>query len=259
MATKKYVWKFDLEEYLMTKDVKEDFAAKVKPIQTFYMADVARLIAEERTEYRIDDYQQNYFVIDSLDGLLQQTVETDFVDEQNFRGEKELELLVQTIVGKACEEFFEHGGGGNIAAAKVLPATDEKQGLGDMTFTGAGVAGEDKPLPAPGKFQGGQFHDLSFIDTLLKVKVEIGQEFSVGQFGLPDPPFGPALGPGIVFKGYQTMEKFTHGSGLRRGPAEFVVEDGSDAMQPQFEKELFEPGWVFAHGFSPFWHVEPSS
>ena len=54
MATKKYVWKFDLEEYLMTKDVKEDFAAKVKPIQTFYMTDVARLIAEERTEYRID-------------------------------------------------------------------------------------------------------------------------------------------------------------------------------------------------------------
>lgn len=54
MATKKYVWKFDLEEYLMTKDVKEDFAGKVKPIQTFYMADVARLIAEERTEYRID-------------------------------------------------------------------------------------------------------------------------------------------------------------------------------------------------------------
>lgn len=54
MATKKYVWKFDLEEYLMTKDVKEDFAAKVKPIQTFYMADVARLIVEERTEYRVD-------------------------------------------------------------------------------------------------------------------------------------------------------------------------------------------------------------
>lgn len=54
MATKKYVWKFDLEEYLMTKDVKEDFAGKVKPIQTFYMPDVARLIAEERTEYRID-------------------------------------------------------------------------------------------------------------------------------------------------------------------------------------------------------------
>ena len=31
-----------------------------------------------RTEYRIDDYQQNYFVIPSLDHLLQVTVGTDF-------------------------------------------------------------------------------------------------------------------------------------------------------------------------------------
>jgi phenylalanine-4-hydroxylase len=31
-----------------------------------------------RTEYRIDDYQQNYFVIPSLDHLLKVTVETDF-------------------------------------------------------------------------------------------------------------------------------------------------------------------------------------
>ncbi len=31
-----------------------------------------------RTKYRIDDYQQNYFVIDSFDDLLKQTLETDF-------------------------------------------------------------------------------------------------------------------------------------------------------------------------------------
>jgi phenylalanine-4-hydroxylase len=31
-----------------------------------------------RTRYRIDDFQQNYFVIDSFDDLLRQTVETDF-------------------------------------------------------------------------------------------------------------------------------------------------------------------------------------
>lgn len=31
-----------------------------------------------RTEYRIDDYQQSYFVIDSFDDLLRQTIETDF-------------------------------------------------------------------------------------------------------------------------------------------------------------------------------------
>jgi phenylalanine-4-hydroxylase len=31
-----------------------------------------------RTDYRIDDYQQNYFVIDSFNSLLRETVETDF-------------------------------------------------------------------------------------------------------------------------------------------------------------------------------------
>jgi len=31
-----------------------------------------------RTRYRIDDYQQSYFVIDSFDDLLQQTLSTDF-------------------------------------------------------------------------------------------------------------------------------------------------------------------------------------
>ena len=31
-----------------------------------------------RTEYRIDDLQQNYFVIPSFDELLRVTVETDF-------------------------------------------------------------------------------------------------------------------------------------------------------------------------------------
>jgi phenylalanine-4-hydroxylase len=37
--------------------------------------DLMRLM---RTPYRIDDYQQNYFVVDSLDILLRTTVETDF-------------------------------------------------------------------------------------------------------------------------------------------------------------------------------------
>jgi phenylalanine-4-hydroxylase len=37
--------------------------------------DLKRLI---RTKYRIDDFQQNYFVIDSFDDLLDQTLHTDF-------------------------------------------------------------------------------------------------------------------------------------------------------------------------------------
>ena len=31
-----------------------------------------------RTRYRIDDYQQTYFAVDSFEDLLKQTVETDF-------------------------------------------------------------------------------------------------------------------------------------------------------------------------------------
>ena len=37
--------------------------------------DLARVM---RTDYRIDDFQQNYFVVDSLDQLLDTTVNTDF-------------------------------------------------------------------------------------------------------------------------------------------------------------------------------------
>lgn len=37
--------------------------------------DLMRLM---RTEYRIDDYQQSYFVIDSFEDLLRQTMDTDF-------------------------------------------------------------------------------------------------------------------------------------------------------------------------------------
>lgn len=36
------------------------------------------LLRVMRTKYRIDDYQQNYFVIDSFEDLLKQTLETDF-------------------------------------------------------------------------------------------------------------------------------------------------------------------------------------
>jgi phenylalanine-4-hydroxylase len=39
------------------------------------MLDLARVM---RTEYRIDDFQQTYFVVPSFDELLRLTVETDF-------------------------------------------------------------------------------------------------------------------------------------------------------------------------------------
>ncbi len=162
--------------------------------------------------------------------MLFQAIEADFVDEQYFRGEKRLKLFIQAIIGTAGEEFLEHSGGGNVAAAVVLPATDEEKSLGDMTFAGAGVAGEDKSLLALCKLQCGEIHDLSFVDVFLKVKIEVGEEFPVGQFGFFDPPFCPPLRPGIVFQAEQALEKFGNRGCLGGGPAKFIVEDSGDPL-----------------------------
>ncbi|MBA4748505.1 MAG: phenylalanine 4-monooxygenase [Sphingopyxis sp.] len=51
-----------------------------------------------RTRYRIDDYQQNYFVIDSLDELLRVTVETDFAPLYAQLAEQD-DIAIADIVG----------------------------------------------------------------------------------------------------------------------------------------------------------------
>ena len=52
--------------------------------------DLRRLM---RTRYRIDDYQQSYFVIDSFEDLLRQTVETDFAPlYAELDGSKDLDV-----------------------------------------------------------------------------------------------------------------------------------------------------------------------
>lgn len=51
-----------------------------------------------RTEYRIDDYQQNYFVIPSLDHLLKVTLETDFAPLYGA-----LERLSDIVIGDIVE------------------------------------------------------------------------------------------------------------------------------------------------------------
>jgi len=164
--------------------------------------------------------------------MLFQAVEADFVNEQDLWGEKPLEFLVQAIVSKTGEEFFQHGCGGNITAAMVFSTADKEQGFGDMTFAGARVAGEDQPLFAPYKFQGCKLHDLSLIDALLKVEIEVGEELSIGQFGLFYPSFCPPLCSGIIFQSEQALKKIRNWNGFSGGPTKFIVEDGGDAVQP---------------------------
>lgn len=51
---KSYEWSFDLNEYTMTKDVKEDYTAQVRTLKSKNLTDIANDIAAERTEYRVD-------------------------------------------------------------------------------------------------------------------------------------------------------------------------------------------------------------
>jgi phenylalanine-4-hydroxylase len=65
--------------------------------------DLKRLM---RTNYRIDDYQQNYFVIDSFEDLLRCTVETDFgplYTELESAPDIEIETILPT------DQVYTHG------------------------------------------------------------------------------------------------------------------------------------------------------
>jgi phenylalanine-4-hydroxylase len=74
----------------------ESFFALDDPSPNRLGFDVRRLM---RTKYRIDDYQQNYFVIDSFEDLLAQTLETDFgpiYDELAKAPDIEIETILPT-------------------------------------------------------------------------------------------------------------------------------------------------------------------
>lgn len=74
--------------------------------------DLRRLM---RTRYRIDDYQQSYFVIDSFEDLLRQTVETDFAPlYAELDGSKDLD--VDTVLPS---DHLYHRGTQDYARAKA--------------------------------------------------------------------------------------------------------------------------------------------
>lgn len=69
--------------------------------------DMKRLM---RTRYRIDDYQQNYFVIDSFEDLLRQTQETDFgplYAELDGQDEVEIEAILpeDIVITRGTQDY----------------------------------------------------------------------------------------------------------------------------------------------------------
>lgn len=52
--SKNYTWLYDLYDNAMTKDVKEDYVARVRTLHSMTVEDIARAIVAERTEFRLD-------------------------------------------------------------------------------------------------------------------------------------------------------------------------------------------------------------
>ncbi|HKX21992.1 MAG TPA: phenylalanine 4-monooxygenase [Rhizorhapis sp.] len=74
----------------------ESIFALDDPSPNRIMFDLKRVM---RTKYRIDDFQQNYFVLHSFDELLRQTLETDFAPLY-----AELDGLPDIAIGELVEE-----------------------------------------------------------------------------------------------------------------------------------------------------------
>ena len=109
----------------------------------------------------------------------------------------------KALIGEAGHQLREHVGSGGIAAAVEVSASDEKQGLGDMAFSGAGVSCNDKPLLTPDKVQFRDLQDLCFVHPGLEAKVEVRKELSIRKPGLLDSSLDPSFDPGVCLDGQQ--------------------------------------------------------
>jgi len=116
------------------------------------------------------------------------------------------QLLVEALIRAAGHQLREHVGSGGIAAAVELSASDQKQGLGDMAFSGAGVAGDDQPLFTPDKVQFGDLQDLCFVHPGLEAKIEVRKELAIRESGLLDFSFDPSFDPGVSLDGQQPFQ-----------------------------------------------------
>jgi len=149
---------------------------------------------------------------------------------------------VEALVRTACHQLREHVGSGGIAAAVEVCASDEKQGLGDMAFSGAGVACNDKPLLTPDKVQLCDLEDVCFVHTRLERKVEVREEFSLGKSRLLDSSLDPSFDPGVCLDGKQPFKEFGGRQRLLCGTGKLLVKDLLYSQKLQGLDMLPDPG-----------------
>lgn len=154
-----YKWFFDLEEYTMTKDVKEDYIAKVKTLKSLTIEGVANAIAAERTEYRPETIVNICNLVDekirqlvcqgntvvtgsalyspSITGLLIGTTGAINPEINKCIVNVAPSVAMRAEVAKVTPEFS--GNVKNLGGARISLVKDVTTGLTDGTITPGGM------------------------------------------------------------------------------------------------------------------------
>ena len=157
--TTNYKWFFDLEEYTMTKDVKEDYIAKVKTLKSLTIEGIANAIAAERTEYRPETIVNICNLVDekirqlvcqgntvvtgsalyspSITGLLIGTTGAINPDINKCIVNVAPSAAMRAEVAKVTPEFS--GNVKNLGGARISLVKDVTTGLTDGTITPGGM------------------------------------------------------------------------------------------------------------------------
>jgi len=157
--------------------------------------------------------------------LLLQPVKAQFIDKEDVGGGVLFELLVEAQIRAACHQLHEHVGSGGIAAAVEVSASDEKQGLGDMAFSGAGVSCNHKPLLTADEVQVRDLQDLCLVHPGLEGKVEVRKELSLREPGLFDSSLDPSFDSGVCLDGQEPFKEFGGRERLLCCIGELLVKD----------------------------------
>jgi len=162
------------------------------------------------------------------------------------------ELWVEALVRTACHQLREHVGSGGIATAVEVSASDEKQGLSDMAFSGAGVAGNHKPLLTADKVQFCDFQDLCFVHPGLELEVEVREEFAFRESRLLDSSLDPSFDPGVCLDGKDPLQEFGGRQRLLYGIGELLVKNLLYSQKFEGLEMLPDPGQgLLRHGLGP--------
>ena len=162
------------------------------------------------------------------------------------------QFLVKALIGEAGHQLREQVGGSGITAAVEVLTADEKQGLGDMAFPGAGVACNDKPLLTSDKVQLRNLQDLCFIYTGLEAEVEVREELSFREPRVLDSSLDPSFDPGLGLDGQQPFNQFCRWESLLCSTGKLLVKDFLDSQKLQGLQMLSDSCQdLLRHGRSP--------